>query len=648
MNVTADTIERLLRQIACGQLDADSAARTVLGIDSGESASQATISEPASQATIGGLIREFGPPPEEIERDWQRQFEAFSAVWRESRREPVPPFEPDDWFVTADNRISPRWLGAEPDAPPDPVPTLRPEVKPLPSLAVPERPRTSATTPRMKKASPQSGGRRRPLVLATAIVLIGCSYLAVQQLLPAPSSQPSSPSSLPAPQAKRSPKSSPSTVAALPAAAPERPGRDFPASIPAASPGSTASPAAGGEQELQLLEAAAPSQPDVSRPRELPVLDPIDDLGSLLDPSPTQPAALPAQPEPARETVDEANLPPDQHRVALPTSGQEAITLPPYSGAGEPAESLLLTALPVTQLAWEFPAGPGAMPPIELRTDSDQSWALVDRENQRDLAALRSTPEGLWFTWAEDASRHSTADLIPASRLRLTASDQSRFDLLLRPSLRCEPMSLDLAQPDTRFSWQLDGPPVFASPLWTLEFDESEAAELEWLETPDPSQVRRGQARVRWKLPEDDFPLISCHLDSRVTSRWTIRLRYAVQLSETSPWQPFSTRQLTQALERMTVLLNQSLLQQSELARQYSLATSTVRRQLKPAKETLDQQVLGLQDTMTRLRKLNDLANALTGIRFKIGLTTAWPDRRQVVFEMVDPLRMADPDVPAP
>ena len=86
----------------------------------------------------------------------------------------------------------------------------------------------------------------------------------------------------------------------------------------------------------------------------------------------------------------------------------------------------------------------------------------------------------------------------------------------------------------------------------------------------------------------------------------------------------------------MTVLLNQSLLQQSELARQYSLATSTIRRQLKPAKETLDQQVLGLQDTMTRLRKLNDLANALTGIRFKLGLTTAWPDRRQVIFEMVD------------
>jgi hypothetical protein len=636
MNVTSDTIEQLLRQIACGQLDADAAARTVLGIDSGE---------PASQATIGGLIRDFGPPPEEIERDWQRQFEAFSADWRQSRREPVPPFEPDDWFVTADNRISPRWLAAEPGAPPDPVPTLRPEEKPLPSLAVPELARASESSPRMKKASPQFGGRRRPLVLATAIALIGCSYLTVQHLMPTPSSQPSSSNSSPNPQAKRSPKSSPSTVSAHPATASERPGGDFPASVAAASPGFAA---AGGEQELQLLEAATPPQADVSQSRQLPVLDPIDDLARLLDPSPAQPATLPAQPEPARETVDESTLPPDQHRVAVPASGQEAITLPPFSAAGEPAESLLLTGLPVGQLAWEFPAAPGAMPPIELRSDSDQSWALVGREDQRELAALRSTPEGLWFTWAEDASRHSNADQVAAGRLRLTASDQSRFDLLLRPSLRCEPMSLDLSQPDTRFSWQLDGPPVFASPLWSLEFDESEAAELEWLETPDPSQVRRGQARVRWKLPEDDFPLIGCHLESRVTSRWTLRLRYAVQLSETSPWQPFSTRQLTQALEKMTALLNQSLLQQSELARQYSLATPTVRRQLKPAKETLDQQVLGLQDTMTRLRKLNDLANALAGIRFKIGLTTAWPDRRQVVFEMVDPPRMADHDDPAP
>lgn len=628
VKITPDTLERLLRQIACGQLDADAAARTVLGIDG---------SEPPPPETIGGLIRGFGPPPAEIQRDWQRQFEAFSVAWRQSRGEPVPPFEPDDWFVAADNRISPRWLAGEPDAPWDSGPTARSEAHP-PNIAVSEGPRavenpsgTNENDSGKKKSGPRFGGHRRPLVLVTIFALTGCGYLAVRRLSPTANSQASRSSAPSSPQAKPSPTAPPPTAGTRPQVAPDRPGQDSPVSIASAS---LVPATVEGEPELQLLETALVPQSHDSRPRELGPPDPLDDLASPLDPLPSLPPAEASQSESAGETAGEPNLPPDQHRVALPASGQESITLPPFSPADQPAVPLLLTARPIRQVAWEFPAGPA--PPIALRTRSEQAWSLVDSEQQRELATLKSTEEGLVFAWAEDAARHATADQVAAGRLRLTAADQGRFDLLLRPSLRCEPMSLDLSQPDARFSWQLDGPPIYASPLWTLEFDESEAVELAWLESPDPSQVRRGQARVRWKLPEDDFPLIGCHLESRVTSRWTLRLRYAVQLSETSPWQPFSTRQLTQALEKMTVLLNQSLLQQSELARQYSLATSTIRRQLKPAKETLDQQVLGLQDTMTRLRKLNDLANALTGIRFKLGLTTAWPDRRQVIFEMVD------------
>lgn len=628
VKITPDTLERLLQQIACGQLDADAAARTVLGIDGGE---------PPPAETIGGLIRGFGPPPAEIQRDWQRQFEAFSAAWRQSHGEPVPPFEPDDWFVAADNRISPRWLAVEPDAPWDSKPTARSAAH-LPNVVVSDGPRAvdspsgkkeNASGKKRKKFGPRFGGRRKPLVLATVFALAGCGYLAVRQLSPTASSQASRSIAPSNPQAKPSPKASPSTAKTRPKVASDQPDQDPQVSIASAS---LATATVEGEPALQLLETASVAQPGDSR--ELGPTAPTDDLASLLDPLPSQPAAMAAQSESAGEAAGEPNLPPDQHRVALPASGQESITLPPFPTAGQPAAPLLLTVRPIRQIAWELPAGSAT--PIALRTESEQTWSLVDSEEQRELATLRSSDEGLLFAWAEDASRHATADQVAAGRLRLTAADQGRFDLLLRPSLRCEPMSLDLSQPDARFSWQLDGPPIYASPLWSLEFDESEAVELDWLESPDPSQVRRGQARVRWKLPEDDFPLIGCHLESRVTSRWTLRLRYAVQLSETSPWQPFSTRQLTQALEKMTVLLNQSLLQQSELARQYSLATSTIRRQLKPAKETLDQQVLGLQDTMTRLRKLNDLANALTGIRLKLGLTTAWPDRRQVVFEMVD------------
>lgn len=629
VKITPDLIERLLQQIACGQLDADAAARSVLGIDGSDS---------PPPATIGGLIRGFGPPPEEIERDWQRQFEAFSEAWRQSRDEPVPPFQPDDWFVAADNRISPRWLAADPDAGCAAEPEARSGTQPVSRVAVSERPRSigqlsekNESASAKKKSSPRSGGLRRHLVLATVLAVSGSGYLAVRYLSPASLSQPNSPTasrSRPAPPAH---SAIPPTTETRPAIAADRLDQHPPVTIAAASP----DPGVVERQHsLQLLDSAAMPQSVDSPSRQISPPDPIDDLASLLDPLSSQSTPLDAQPEPAGETASEPDLPPDQHRVALPATGQESLTLPPFSPAAQPAEPLLLTARPIRQVAWEFPAG--SPNPIELRPQSEQAWALVDREDQRELATLRSTAEGLLFAWVEGATRHSAADQIAAGRLRLTADDQSRFDLLLRPSLRCEPMSLDLSQPDARFSWQLEGPPVFASPLWSLEFDESEAAELAWLESPDPSQVRRGQARVRWKLPEDDFPLIGCHLESRVNSRWTLRLRYAVQLSETSPWQPFSTRQLTQALEKMTVLLNQSLLQQSELARQYSLATSTVRRQLKPAKESLDQQVLGLQDTMTRLRKLNDLANALTGIRLKLGLSTAWPERRQVIFEMAD------------
>lgn len=631
VKITPDTIERLLQQIACGQLDPDAAARAVLGIDG---------SEPPPPATIGGLIRGFGPPPAEIERDWQRQFEAFSEAWRQSHDEPVPPFRPDDWFVAADNRISPRWLAAEPDAAWDAELATRSDAQPVPDVEVCERPRSVdplsgkiENAPAKRKSLSRSAGRRRPLVLATVLAVSGSGYLAVRYLYLAPTSrsQPnSSPASL-APPARPAHLAKPPTTKTRPAIAADRLDQNPPATIAATSP----DPAVvEGQHSLQLLDSGVVPQSSDSTSRQIGSPDSIDDLTSLLDPLSSQPAPVAAQPEAAEDIASEPDLPPDQHRVALPAAGQESITLPPLSPAGQPVEPLLLIARPIRQVAWEFPAG--SPTPIEVRPRSEQAWALVDRQDQQELATLRSTAEGLVFAWVEDAARHPAADQIAAGRLRLTADDQTRFDLLLRPSLRCEPLSLDLSQPDARFSWQLEGPPVFASPLWSLEFDESEAAELVWLESPDPNQVRRGQARVRWKLPEDEFPLIGCHLESRVTSRWTLRLRYAVQLSETSPWQPFSTRQLTQALEKMTGLLNQSLLQQSELARQYSLATSTVRRQLKPAKESLDQQVIGLQDTMTQLRKLNDLANALTGIRLKLGLSTAWPERRQVIFEMVD------------
>jgi hypothetical protein len=69
------------------------------------------------------------------------------------------------------------------------------------------------------------------------------------------------------------------------------------------------------------------------------------------------------------------------------------------------------------------------------------------------------------------------------------------------------------------------------------------------------------------------------------------------------------------------------------MSRRYSAASASNRRTIKPTKDLLDQRVEDLQAAMKRLRQLETLTSALALTRLSLGLSTAWPDRRQVIFE---------------
>ncbi|TVP93839.1 MAG: hypothetical protein EA381_21055 [Planctomycetaceae bacterium] len=650
MTHSENLIRQLLTQICDGEIDADSAARRILGIEHPPTglappppitarrsfASSDSPTFPAtsgSPPTIASLIRAYGLPPPEIERDWQSQIAAFESEWLRLHGSPLPPIDCEDWFVDPSNRLSPRqaWepLQTRPLEPP-PAASLEPESEARHELDsnAPARPATlSAPTSarRAEVAKRQRTGRPTKLAmsLAAGLVLALCFggwYGLSKQAPPDRNATTST-------HAKG--LSGPNTQAP-PARAPSVAARRSP--IPANSdpideltPQLLINPAAAVELPSEGLVGAAAS-PDLSRPAAFSA----SEIGlALINPSPEPSSAAEPMPDDADDPTVDSDWPADQQREARSANPEIAVTLPPPPAIGRDAEPFTLILWSPQQVTWEYPVAT----PIQLLASDDRSWRLVDQTNQVDLATLSSTDDGLLFTWAETAAGNPRAAQVAAGRFRLTRADGRLDDLLLRPLLRSDPLRFDFTQADSRVSWQLHGPPIFDSPICAIEVESPDSVVTEWIQQPDPEQVRRGFSILQWALSDSELPAIRCRLESRVGTRWSLRFRYAVRIDERSSWQAFSDRSLNTSLEQVTATLNLALTEQSHVSRQYSAASVSVRRQLKPSKDLLDQRVSLLQETMQQIRKLQTLAAGVAESRLNLSLSTAWPDFRQTLFE---------------
>jgi len=643
-------IRQLLTQICEGEIDADSAARRILGIEHAPAdrdpsppiTSRRSFPSPelpifaatsGSPPTIASLIRAYGSPPPEIERDWQRQIAAYEAEWLQLHGSPLPPIDCEDWLVDPSNRLSPRqaWepLQPQPTEPP-PVASLESESETRHELDsdAPATPATiSAPTFTTRGEVPKRQRSRRPtkllMSLAAGLVLALCFggwYGFSGHASPDRSATSSthaegllSPNTL-------APSAQPPSVAGRRSSAPadSDPTDEF-------APQLLINPSAAVDLPSAGLVGAS-DLPDLSGPA---AFSPSEIGLALIDPSSETSAAAEPLPDDADEHSVESDWPADQQREARSATPEIAVTLPPPPAFGRDAEPFTLALWSPQQVAWQYPVAT----PIHLVASEARPWRLVDQTNQVDLATLSSTDDELLFTWAETAAGNPRAAQVAAGRFRLTRADGRQDDLLLRPLLRSEPLRFDFTQADSRVSWQLHGPPIFDSPICAIDVEAPDSVVTEWIQQPDPDQVRRGSGILQWTLSDSELPAIRCRLESRVGSRWSLRFRYAVRLDERSSWQAFSDRSLNTSLEQVTATLNLALSEQSHVSRQYSAATANVRRQLKPSKDLLDQRVSLLQETMQQIRKLQTLSAGVAESRLKLSLSTAWPDFRQTLFE---------------
>lgn len=618
MQQPPERVRQLVSQIASGQLDAETAAREILGIPS--PANPLATLDPADGEglpTIGSLIRVHGPPPAEIERDWRRQVENLERQWERTHGSPLPPTQWEAWLVDEHNRLLPRRLT-------DPT-----RLHGWPTALHPDDQTPHGPAPRPRNS------RSWRFVAVGLLTVVGLGVFWASNRRSA--SSPDQVSGSHRPPSPRTPTDSPAITPARP-----------PSRLTSEERGGNRAVPEGDNDRLQWMSDPRMPGSDWTEipPIELESLalsDPVavtpHEIGAdLLVPTGVDPPGqeLPAEGQDEQAEQDElvspADEPVDQPLPARSASPEMALTLPAPPQQGRESESLPLTEHAVTKLEWDFPVAS----PIVLQPLAEGSWALVDQRDSVELAFLSSSDEGLRFAWSAIAAGNSLVSQIPAGRLRLSGPDDHASQRFLRPWLRSEPIRFDLTQPDSRVSWSLQGPPVFSEPLVAIEVESPPSVTIEWSQAPDPTQVRRGNSLIQWRLPDSDFPAIRCRLESRVNARWSLRFRYAVQLDETLPWQTFSARSLNASLDQLTFALNQALAEQSDITRRYSAATPAARRPLKPAKDGLDQRVQLLQQRMQLIRKLQTLAAGVAESRLKIGLSTAWTDRRQTLFELTD------------
>lgn len=619
MKRSIDEIDNLIGKIAAGKLDPDSAARAVLGIKpSGHSSSEEALLATGESSTdsIGALIARFGPPPEAIELDWRRQIDSCSREWQRLHPESSLPVRFEDWLVSDENRLS-LPTPFVPDFADRPLPDHG-QTDAIEKLKA-NRSERRANPSRLGPSQAVRGGLGALGLIATA--LVGIRAYDWTRTSPArPSASGDYVTKRNGPVAKPAMSRSPAIDVRNPGLLTQESTSTGLDRIESTAVVVTSGEEASVVTSFDSLGALPQVQNPVSPDRKSPTSD-LFDLGSNED----------AVQLLAEDGAEDAGSLPSEREIEIQVEAQvDAVALPAPGGKADP---LLLTPRAVNEIDWEFPNSEKGK--IELRRISPDAWGLIDSANEVAIAKVDRSERGIEFNWSVDAKPIPLAGLVPAGRLRFNAAGPDSFDVFLRPTLRPKAIALDLSDSDTLAAWSLQGPPLFQSPHWSVDFRTADGIIFEWIMPPDPSKVRRSEAIVQWRLTEGDAdaPVIRTHVESRIGARWTLRLRHAVLMSMQAGWEPFSEPRLTEALKRMTIALNQSLLEQSEMSRRYSAASASNRRAIKPTKDLLDQRVEDMQAAMKRLRELETLTSALVQTRLSLGLSTAWPDRRQVIFE---------------
>lgn len=646
MQIDPTKIDELLRLVAEKKLDADSAARSLLGTNSAP-----------DRESMQSLVHRLGPPPPEVEEDWKRQIGSIARSWQARENRPLPPLTLADWFVDAENRVSlsPQITPIGDLANPTPQST-EPSPEPSPELMAEPSPAAPAIMNPSQPAKRSQVGRRnrnRWPVVAVSVAVAGVilllvlinsgrnepidSSLASEQTTASPpqsrSPSPFDPGFIDQPQPAA--EDSSDLQAGVMAMADVGPSIDHPSTPPPSKPdfGFDNPLLSGFTSDFSQPAAAATDSAENGSASDPPTTLLPPDRPTNTEPDTDWDAVAADQPEADGSTI--------QDQPVESAAPRQAVTLPAFRAATSINDFTVIGVSPLRQAEWDFPTQTNLQFTISQNSveensgEQRQHWKWIDATSDTELATLQQVDQQVLFRWSEHAAASPLSRQLAAGRLRLTDTTGQSATVFLRPNLRTSPLRLDAAEADARFSWPLEGPAIYQSPNLSLEVIKPDNVDMTWIEPPDTTNIRKQIATLQWTPSGKPSPVIRCRIECKASTKLQMRLRYFAQLDSTFPWQAYSATQLTLALDQVTQLLERRTAELSQIENQYRNATTSEKRSIRPVKENIEQAVTQLRIVLQKLQQLNILHSAIAATsHLQLSLTTQWPDGPQTILEI--------------
>lgn len=698
MSIAPSDLEEALRRVQQGLMQPDEAARWLLQ-HAGSPHSPAIAAPQASRSPQAGLPKDatalsdllttLGPPPPEIQADWDHQLSTLIQEFERTSGQPIGELYASDFLVDAENRLSfsPTFWASLENASPSPAPFTSEQASPPLTRVADTSPSEKQTSSKPPTATRQSGNCLKafaqkhrwatPLaVLATAAAVMGLAFygftrsdsespLAKGTTAPANVSTDSifSPDTTPtrkqdaAPELP-SPQAEPTELGYL------DPAVDATAS--AATSETTSAPQPGINRSTIGLDSFGTAD-WVSASDLLPAAEfDADKVEAVQDDSPAMSAGssgappsidtgemIPADDLEQNDAPDSPPAPDSITVAAQDTNTVELPALPTSAKSDQEPASVVLIDQPATAVELLFPADLG----LSIRGPTQQGgamvWAVNDAKDDATLATLTSFSGGmnegaaatdspgmgLSFNWSSLATTRPKAKQLSSGLLKVTFSDGQKRSLFLRPRLSAQPWPVDYSEPDVKVAWPITcAPPANAAELH-LEFEVPKTVTQSWVQAHDVKQWRRSQSLVEFKLQSDPSIAIRSRIDLRTGNRIQLRMRHAAQIDPSFPWMSVSTSRIENAAADITQRLTLANAQLAEVKSAYARAGQSSRRVMADRRDAIETLIANLEALNKRLIKYDQLISLVDKTTaLSVQLSVHWPESAgattQVVFHM--------------
>lgn len=672
MNISRYRLEQALQQVQQGRMQPRDAALWLMQTDPSAETADACRSEPVQIAgastegappSVAELQATLGPPPLEIQNDWNEQLAVLAAQFQSEYGRALPDLCTLDLLVDGDNRLSlsPAFLAAMLSRFASPQRTAdhssapgsgQPGVVADPSLHVVAQPMksrqklTGDTTRRRHRdrySRKRSFVAKHPWSIPAGLILVAAIAVVLNvhrrppdELAPVERTpiDPSTRSGTATPK-PRGNETSIFSPQAIPLTQP-RGGADAPP------------PMKDSNATLGLLSFAGDNWISANELPHAIKLDARQNTPSLDAPHPSeQPvgdqATSLSDDMAVSNLLDVEDRAPHQHGTQTRSAASFALpAIPAVGDTVEPTPSVTVIEQPVQNLELRFPVETS----LSL-VQNGQQWFVQDVNEAAALGTFTASDGDLQFQWSDLAASRPLARHLLTGALTYAASDGSRRFLFLRPEVTAEPLSIDLSDADSTSTWPITSPVPTGPSSLTLQFHLPQGIHQSWIQPPDPKQFRRSQSVAEFTLDKDSTVAIRCRLDLRTGTRISLRMRHTAQWDPAFAWQLISTATLQSASHQVTDQLSRALSEQARLKTAYSRASSAEKHLLGSQRDAVDAHVVQMQTLRARVNQYEQLVSQLQEAAFlTMRLEVAWPDTTPISPQRIFTMSMPGADHP--